>query len=220
MNRKWALRFLLSPTSFESDLSNPEYLGSVNFKRTVYRDPDIFAPDARVRPTEEVYSSTASIAFRSVGYKSEPIPGLEDIGVVFDHDLGIIPNDVYGRVINPNIGPGPQTAGHVPGLYCAGWVKRGPTGVIASTMEDAFTTADIIAKDWEERVPFFHREQDGIHRSGWDGLKQAVYGVGLRPVDWHGWKRIDNYEKDKGKLLGKEREKVTSVVDMLKILDS
>lgn len=36
------------------------------------------------------------------------------------------------------------------GLYCSGWVKRGPTGVILNTMNDAFETADSIIKDINE----------------------------------------------------------------------
>lgn len=218
-SKRWALKFLLSPSSFEGDPRNSEFIGSARFKKTEFQDSDPFASNARVRLTEDEDFSLASLAFRSVGYKSEPIPGLEEIGVDFDRELGIIPNDIHGRVISPDIGPGSQTAGHVPGLYCSGWVKRGPTGVIASTMEDAFTTADIIAKDWEDRVPFLNNERNEVYRLGWDGVKQAADKSELRPISWHDWKRIDNFEKERGKAIGKEREKLTSVTEMLKVLD-
>ena len=33
------------------------------------------------------------------------------------------------------------------GLYCSGWVKRGPIGTILTTMNDAFETAEAIAHD-------------------------------------------------------------------------
>ena len=220
VNKKWALKSLLSPVSFEGDPRDPKFIGSVRFKRTEFRDSDPFASNAQVRSTESEDVLSASVAFRSVGYKSEPIPGLEEIGVTFDRDLGIIPNDIHGRVMNPNIGPGSQTAGHVPGLYCAGWVKRGPTGVIASTMEDAFTTADVIARDWEDCVPFLNSQEDGISKSGWDGLRGMADEARLRPITWHDWKRIDNLEKERGKTAGKEREKLTSVTEMLQALDS
>ena len=36
-----------------------------------------------------------------------------------------------------------------PGLYCSGWVKRGPVGVIVSTMTDAFETGASIIEDLE-----------------------------------------------------------------------
>ncbi len=35
------------------------------------------------------------------------------------------------------------------GLYCSGWVKRGPTGVIATTMNDSFDTARVLIQDME-----------------------------------------------------------------------
>ncbi|KAI9655586.1 MAG: NADPH-adrenodoxin reductase [Bathelium mastoideum] len=218
-HRSWALKFLLSPISFNSDPQNPNFVGRIRFQKTEFRDADAFTPTATVRPISDDISLPASLAFRSVGYKSEPIPGLEDMGVVFDYNLGIIPNDMYGRVISPNVGPGSQTAGHLPGLYCAGWVKRGPTGVIASTMEDAFTTADIIARDWNERVPFLNEDDNRGCKLGWDGVKDEAVKADVRPIDWSDWKRIDKYEKERGKAVGKEREKLTSVSEMLRVLD-
>ena len=36
------------------------------------------------------------------------------------------------------------------GLYCSGWVKTGPVGVILTTMNKAFETAGLILQDFEE----------------------------------------------------------------------
>jgi hypothetical protein len=33
------------------------------------------------------------------------------------------------------------------GLYCSGWVKRGPTGVITTTMTDSFLTSQALLED-------------------------------------------------------------------------
>lgn len=33
------------------------------------------------------------------------------------------------------------------GLYCSGWVKRGPTGVITTTMTDSFLTSQVLLED-------------------------------------------------------------------------
>ncbi|KAL9063323.1 MAG: hypothetical protein Q9157_008302 [Trypethelium eluteriae] len=219
IDRSWALRFLLSPGSFEGDPSDPDCVGQVRFRHTQFRGDNCYAPDARVKVTERDSLLPASVAFRSVGYKSKPLPGIQDLGVMFDHDLGIIPNDNHGRVISPLAGPGSQTAGHIPGLYCAGWVKRGPTGVIASTMEDAFTTADVIVQDWADRALFLDSVEGRTHGLGWDELRKVVNKVGLRPTDWSDWKRIDQSEMEMGRLMGKKREKFTSVADMLKVLD-
>ena len=41
-------------------------------------------------------------------------------------------------------------------LYCSGWVKRGPVGVILTTMNDAFETADNIAADIDTGTALTH----------------------------------------------------------------
>ncbi|KAF2503142.1 NADPH:adrenodoxin oxidoreductase mitochondrial precursor [Lophium mytilinum] len=219
--KSWELSFLMSPRSFNACPSDTNNLSSMDFEETQFAsDFDHFDRSAKVNSTGSTLTVPASLAFRSVGYKSEALPGLEALGVPFDDSMGIIPNDAYGRVINPQIGPGALTAGHVPGMYCAGWVKRGPTGVIASTMDDAFTSADVISLDWEQQASFLNSEAGGSSGLGWEGLKREIGNKGLRPVSWKDWKRIDKVEKEKGAKLGKEREKFTSVEDMLRVLDS
>ncbi|PSN71283.1 FAD/NAD(P)-binding domain-containing protein [Corynespora cassiicola Philippines] len=219
--KSWELLFLKAPTSFNADEAS-KHLSSMTFANQTFRpDSDPFSKSASVKPTGETSTIDAALAFRSVGYKSTSLPGLAELGVPFDSKMGIIPNDPYGRVINPSAGPGELTAGHVPGLYCAGWVKRGPTGVIASTMDDAFASAEIIAQDWESDVPFLNTEQ-GESKStglGWEGVKNEVIRKGVRPVGWEDWKRIDQVERQKGKEKGKEREKFPSVEEMMNVLD-
>jgi adrenodoxin-NADP+ reductase len=200
-------------------------LSSVTFTTQQFAPgADPFDPGARVAPTADQTTLPASLAFRSVGYKSTALHGLDDLGVPFDTKLGIIPNDIHGRVISPAAGPGNLTAGHLHGLYCAGWVKRGPTGVIASTMNDAFTSADVIAHDWMQGVPFLNDVQGGTGREttglGWEGVKEEVMSKGVRPLSWADWKRIDEAERAKGQKAGKEREKFASVADMLQALDA
>ena len=34
-----------------------------------------------------------------------------------------------------------------PGLYCSGWLKTGPVGVIATTMNNSFDTAHSVVED-------------------------------------------------------------------------
>ena len=38
------------------------------------------------------------------------------------------------------------------GLYCSGWVKTGPVGVILTTMTKAFETAEAILDDFETGI--------------------------------------------------------------------
>lgn len=218
--RSWALDFMQAPKAMhEVD----GHLTSIAFtKQQFVPDGDPFDQRTRVVSTKDETTIEASLAFRSVGYKSAALPGLSDIGVPFDEKLGIIPNDMHGRVITPSAGPGNLTAGHVSGMYCAGWVKRGPTGVIASTMQDAFSSADIIAQDWEAGVLFLNDtngENKGT-KSGWEALRAAVESKGVRPLSWTDWKKIDEAERENGKAKGKRREKFQSVEEMLSVLSS
>ncbi|KAK5118781.1 hypothetical protein LTR85_007987 [Meristemomyces frigidus] len=228
--KAWQLGYLRSPAAF---LSSTNWdLEAVGFEQTEYEvapssvvtgDPsaDLNAlRKLKVRSTGKKGLVRTSLAFRSVGYQSEPLDGMKDIGVPFDQALGVIPNDRWGRVLSPGQGPaGALTAGHVPGMYCAGWVKRGPTGVIASTMDDAFTTADIISKDWQEGVKFARTETEGDSKGGWETIAREMKERSLRPVSWQGWEKIDALERARGKEKGKEREKIRSVAEMLKVLD-
>ncbi|KAH7071925.1 NADPH:adrenodoxin oxidoreductase mitochondrial precursor [Paraphoma chrysanthemicola] len=218
--KSWALDFLKAPKSMAA---NSGHLSSITFTKQQFAPgTDPFDHSARVVPTDEEVTMDASLAFRSVGYKSTALPGLSELGVPFDSKLGILPNDVHGRIITPSSGPGNLTAGHVHGLYCAGWVKRGPTGVIASTMNDAFSSADIIAQDWAAGVPFLN-DVHGMSEStglGWDGVKEEVTSKGVRPLSWADWKTIDKAERARGKVKGKEREKFPSVEEMLQVLDA
>ena len=227
--KAWQLGYLRSPSEFLS--SGGENLDAVGFEQTEYTQsiPSVLRGDpqadlnavraVKVQPTGNKAMIRAGLAFRSVGYKSEAIPGFEELGIPFDDRLGIIPNDMHGRVIAPGRGPaGPLTAGHVPGMYCAGWVKRGPTGVIASTMDDAFNTGDIIARDWEGGVDF--NVGEGEAKGGFEAVAEEMRKRGIRYVSWSDWQRIDEEERRRGREKGKEREKVRSVGEMLKILDS
>lgn len=222
-SKAWSLDFLLSPTSFIASPASSSDLASISMTRNRYTtESDPYSRDARIKSTSDTTEIPSSLAFRSVGYLSTPIPGLSSIGVPFDSRKGIIPNDVYGRVINPDFGPSDLTAGHVAGCYCAGWVKRGPTGVIASTMEDAFTSGEVIARDWDEGVPFLNDGASGVDaesRTGWDGVRKMLDSRGVRWVGWKDWKRIDDVERQRGKLKGKEREKIADTKEMLKVLD-
>ncbi|KAF4636405.1 hypothetical protein G7Y89_g1689 [Cudoniella acicularis] len=215
--RSWSLDFCLSPKSFNPSKVLPDQLGSMSFEKTTL-SPDPFHPTAKAIGTSEIIDVPSSLAFRSIGYKSEALPGFEEIGVPFDNCLGVIPNDHLGRVINDNDGWSTSGGGaQIPGFYCAGWVKRGPTGVIASTMDDAFSTADSIAEDWYAKVPFINQG----HKSclGWEGIKEEAREKNCRRVTWEDWKKIDKVEKERGQENGKEREKFTRVEDMLAVLD-
>ena len=227
--KAWQLGYMRSPAEFLA--SDGQNLDAVAFEQTEYAQsiPSVMTSEpqadlnavrrVKVQPTGRKTMLRTSLAFRSVGYRSRPIPGFHDLGIPFDDRLGIIPSDMHGRILFPALGPaGPLTAEHVPGMYCAGWVKRGPTGVIASTMNEAFHTADIIASDWGQGV-MFHGGKGDV-KGGFHAVETEMREKGIRAVSWRDWQRIDEEEKRRGSMRGKPREKCKSQEEMLAILDS
>ncbi|KAL9113171.1 MAG: hypothetical protein Q9187_007668, partial [Circinaria calcarea] len=218
--KSWSLKFFLSPTSFNCPNDVSAQLSSVTCAKNALQGSNPSDPAAKVSMTDENIILPASLAFRSIGYKSQAIPGMQDNGIAFDEKSGTIPNDPYGRIISNSLDPDGLMAIHIPGMYCTGWVKRGPTGVIATTMEDAFATAEAIAYDWEHQVPFLNSKDDfNIEKRGWTALKGQVEAKGIRRVSWSDWQKIDSAEKERGARRGKEREKFTSVKEMLERRD-
>jgi ferredoxin/flavodoxin---NADP+ reductase len=84
--------------------------------------------------TGELETLDTQMVLRSVGYQSVPLPG-----VPFDSRASVVPND-QGRVLGPDGAP-------LPGEYVAGWLKRGPTGVIGTNKSDAAETVRCLLED-------------------------------------------------------------------------
>lgn len=219
-SKSWLFDFCISPTEFHPDSADPEAVGRTTFDRTSL-SPDRFDPSARATSTGQIVEVASPLVFRSIGYKSVALPEFDTLGVAFDKNRGMIGNDQSGgRVLRST--ESPERAELFPGLYCAGWVKRGPTGVIASTMEDAFATAEAIAEDWKEGKQFLgDAGMDDVRRvdsAGWEGVQsEAGRSVSNAAVDWEGWLAIDKAERDRGQLKGKERDKFTATNDMLSV---
>lgn len=215
--KSWSLDFCLSPTGFTPRQGSTTEVGSTTFERTELSSK--FDTLAQPRLTGELVTLDSPLVFRSIGYKSSPLPGFREAGVMFDERRGIVMNDGMGRVLRTSPGGDETdiTSELFPGLYCAGWVKRGPTGVIAGTMQDAFDTADCIIQDWLSGLQFLGSSASSAMH-GWDGVKDDIAGANAPFVHWSDWQKIDGIEKEKGRTAGKEREKITSAREMLRIL--
>ncbi|NIT62121.1 MAG: NADP oxidoreductase, partial [Aliifodinibius sp.] len=85
--------------------------------------------------TGETIEIECGILFRSIGYNGVAIPG-----VPFYERWGTIPN-VAGRITTE------QGGDVVPGLYTAGWIKRGPSGIIGTNRACAVETVDALLED-------------------------------------------------------------------------
>ena len=234
--RRWSLDFLLSPDSLQGSAAHPQHLSQVTFTRNVLDPGNPFQRGSSVSPLLTADGAPvqvdvpASVLFRSVGYKSQPLVGLEDMGVDFDERRGVIRNDGFGRVTSSeetgegSILPDGSRLFYVPGLYCAGWVKTGPTGVIASTMMDAFTTAEAVASDLEKyraqtgETSLLNAPGDGSGQ-GWEGVRAKAGKKGrLHAVSWQDWLHIDAVERERGREHGKLRDKFGRVEEMLGVL--
>ncbi|KAM3550419.1 hypothetical protein ARSEF4850_008351 [Beauveria asiatica] len=211
----WSLDSCLSPKHFLAREQDATRVASTEFDIT--RLESAFDPKSRVTPTGETALLPSDVVFRSVGYKSTALNGFAEAGIQFDVRRGVVDNDGFGRVTRLVSNNNAELATQqVSGLYCAGWVKLGPTGVIASTMNDAFATGDAIADDWLSGVAFL---QSASTAAGWDGIRGAAGTVNAdKAIDWDDWRQIDNVEKEKGSAKGKTREKFTSTTQMLSVI--
>ncbi|HKA53910.1 MAG TPA: FAD-dependent oxidoreductase [Candidatus Binatia bacterium] len=137
------------------------------------------------------------LVFRSIGYKGHQLSG-----VPFDERNGIIPNR-DGRVIDP------ATNAPVPRLYVAGWIKRGPSGVIGTNKPDASATVQAMLEDAAR-----HAAGDGLSPDP-DAIPALLAHKQVRAVTFTDWKRIDQIEIAAGKKRGKPREKLTTIAELL-----
>jgi len=149
------------------------------------------------RGTGEKIELETGILFRSIGYRGVPIEG-----VPFDDKRGVFPN-TDGRITN--------NGGIVPQLYTAGWIKRGPTGIIGTNRADSVATVKALLED----VP--NLPSSG-NKTGIEGLLPHLEERGIRFVRYPDWKRIDEAEVKRGEPHGKPREKFTSVEEMLAVI--
>lgn len=217
-SKSWSLDSCLSPIHFLGHADDPTLVASTAFAKT--KLVDTFDPFSRIQPTDETVMTPSDVVFRSVGYRSVALPGFREAGIQFDDSQGVVSNDGLGRVTRlvskdhaDHVG-----AQQVPGLYCAGWLKRGPTGVIASTMQDAFATGDAIAQDWLTGAPFLSEASLCSQADGWAGLKEEIGARSVAAVSWDQWRLIDSIEKARGEKMNKTREKFTNTQDMLAAL--
>jgi len=219
--KTWSLDFLLAPSSLNWSDNEPNKLTGLTFTKT--RLANISDPSSKVSSTTETTTIPTSTLFRSIGYKAEPIPGMDSIGAFFNERSGTLNHDGYGRIIPLDEVSTDSPPAHTSALYCAGWVKRGPTGVIASTMADAFQTAEAIVHDWRHKLASIAPGSSttiGSQKQGWLAVKVDAESKGYsldKAISWDGWHRIDSVEKRVGSERGKPREKIGVLEEMVEV---
>jgi NADPH-dependent glutamate synthase beta subunit-like oxidoreductase len=136
------------------------------------------------------------LAITSIGFMGQPITGLP-----FDEETGVIPNRA-GRVTdNGNV---------IPGMYVAGWIKRGAIGVIGSNKPCCRETVQIILDD---RTSLCHENALEVKE-----LTAFLKQNAVQYLTYSDWLKIDAAEQERGVTLGKVREKFPTLSEILSLL--
>jgi ferredoxin/flavodoxin---NADP+ reductase len=192
--RRIHLRFLVSPVEIEGEGGR---VGALRLER------NRLVPGRgglSARGTGEIETLPVGLVVRAVGYRSLPLAELP-----FDERAAVIPN-AGGRVVDPASGA------VVAGLYVAGWVKRGPTGLIGSNKPDGAETAAAMLADAAATAP--------APEPAPAALDACLAGRGVRVVNFAGWQRLDRLECGHGQAQGRPRVKFGPVSEMLAALDA
>lgn len=176
--RRLHIRFYASPVALTGD----DHVTGVQLARNELVEEN---GALRVRATGEVETLPAGLVLRSVGYRGAGLAG-----VPFDDARGVIPNTA-GRVLNNGEAS--------PRLYVAGWIKRGPSGVIGTNRADALETIQGLVADFAEERPTLRTTPGDI-----DALTRER---GAEWLDQTAWREIDAHEVALGAERGRPRVK-------------
>jgi len=186
-------RFLVSPVEL---LGNAD--GQVVAVRLVKNV--LYATEAgtlRPSPTEQFEILPVGLVFRSVGYRGVPLPD-----VPFDERWGVILNQ-QGRVLHSE-----TLQPHV-GEYTAGWIKRGPTGVIGTNKPDALETVRCMVEDLAQGATLQPTYPQATAAEKRIRERQPLY------FSYADWRRLNTLEVARGRTMGQPRVKFSRVEAML-----
>lgn len=144
--------------------------------------------DGRAVGTGETYTIPAGMVVFCIGYRTSPIPD-----VPFEESEGRFAN-VDGRIL--------------PGLYCVGWARRGPSGTIGTNKPDGYGIIERVTEDIDSGVITSARKK------GREGLDALAAERGLDLVTFQDWKKIEEAEESAARD-GAPREKFVDVQSMI-----
>jgi ferredoxin--NADP+ reductase len=151
---------------------------------------------AQVAPTGESATFATGLVMRAIGYTGVPL-----VDLPFDAARGVVPNE-SGRVTETPDGS------VVPGLYVAGWIKRGASGGIGMNRLCGQETARAVIADFVA----------GILPEPTDTLSDIAHiaaGRGAHVLGKSEWANIDRYERETGKVDGRPRIKLVRTDDLM-----
>ena len=195
-SRVLTLRFLVSPVELIGD----EH-GGVAALKLVHNELYATSTGAlQARATGHFETIPAGLVFRSVGYRGVPLPG-----VPFNESWGVILND-KGRVLDSD------TKQPIVGEYAAGWIKRGPTGVIGTNKPDAAETVECMLEDLAGCAVLEPAHPETAAAEALVRQRQPNF------FSYADWQKLDAIETERGRAQGRPRVKLTSIEEMLAAL--
>ncbi len=196
--KRLVLRFCVSPV----ELIAAEDGGVGNMKLV---ENDLYLNErgtVRPRASDRYEEIPVGLVFRSVGYYGVALPG-----VPFREDWGVIPNE-KGRVLErPD-----ELESVVSGFYCAGWIKRGPSGVIGTNKPDALETVECMLED-VGKGELFDPVAPGV-----DAARDLVRERKPRYFSYDDWRKLDALELERAEGTQAPRVKFTSIEEMMAAL--
>jgi len=181
--RRVHLRFLVSPVEILDD--GQGNVGGLRIERNRLDE------QGNAVGTGEYETLPVQMVLRSIGYK-----GVALAGVPFDERKGVIPN-TEGRV-----------EGRA-GEYTAGWIKRGPSGVVGTNRKCAVdTVAHLLADAQAGELP-------AAPQATREAVDTLLAGKGVDVYTFHDWQVLDAHELAQGKAQGRPRTKVVHKHEML-----
>jgi len=195
-SRLLVVRFLVSPVELRGDTTGRLTSMRLVRNRLVATETGTLQP----KPTDRFEELAVGLVFRSVGYRGVPLPG-----VPFHDAWGVILND-KGRVLDPD------ARKPLSGEYTAGWIKRGPTGVIGTNKPDAGETVACMAEDVAAGRTLTPSQPSAEAAENLVRLRQPKF------ISYPDWLRLDELEVERGRAAGRPRIKMTHVEEMLAAL--
>lgn len=186
--RRIHVRFFSRPI----ELTGEDRVASVVVERTR------LTPEGGVTGTGETEVIPADLVVRSVGYRGTVLEGLP-----FDERRNVIPHE-DGRVV--------ADGAVMPGFYVAGWIKRGPTGIIGTNKKDAVATVESLLSDARSgSLPTPSRP---------GALEETLHEQGIAVVTTSGWDAIDAAERELGATRGRDRTTLHDRAELLTVADA
>jgi len=183
--RTVTLRYLLSPLEIRGDGRVEEI---VMVRNRLERSDD---GSIRAVATDQTETIPCGLVLRSVGYRGLPVEG-----VPFDEKRCVIPH-AEGRALD-------ATGKPVRGVYCTGWIKRGPSGVIGTNKKDAVETAGALLEDLAAG-----RLHDAPSPT-LEAIEALVADHRPEAIEYGHWESIDAHERALGDPHGRPRIKLCS----------